>query len=231
MLYICHKRLTRRDFYVSEHPVFSFCCNSQQCWGSAAVTHLITALESLFLHILSKSWFMHTAHIGYRFWFNLSSVGFIAYGTVNQRPIVPEGTCGGVSVLRSSFALCGFQIKVVIDEGYIKPCLNFWLLKAFKEEKMLLDSFVRVDIFQREVYTFFDGVRQFAEGVLSSSGAQQDSKNEQSKRQIRHPQPVWARAARALWKTAAFLEDCLLLGNKLWVLLKWNEWLKAACIC
>jgi len=39
-------------------------------------------------------------------------------------PIIPERTRGCISVLGSSLALGGFQIKVMVDVGDIKPCLQ-----------------------------------------------------------------------------------------------------------
>lgn len=130
---------------------------------------------------------MHTVHIWFGFRLNRSSVGLIANGTVNQRPIIPERTCGRIGVLSSSFALGGFQIKVLVDVGDIKPSLNLRLLNSFKEEKMLLDAFVSIDILHRELHSFLVGVWEFAEGALRLGGGQEE---QQSKRQHTHLQPV-----------------------------------------
>jgi len=44
--------------------------------------------------------------------------------TSHTYPIVPELTCGRISVLRSFQACCGFQIKVMINVGDTEPSLQ-----------------------------------------------------------------------------------------------------------
>jgi len=69
--------------------------------------------------------------------------------------------------------------------------LNLRLLDAFKEEKMLLDAFVSIDILQSELHTFLVGICEFAEGALRLRGGQEDSsEKQQSKRRQRHLRPV-----------------------------------------
>ncbi len=72
-----------------------------------------------------------------------------------------------------------------------------WLLDGFKEENMMLDAFVSVDVFLRELHSFLVGVWEFTEGALSLGGAQYSGSEQQNKRQQRHLQPVWARAPAA----------------------------------
>lgn len=97
-----------------------------------------------------------------------------------------------------------------------KSYLNLRLINGFKEEKMLQDAFVSIDILHSELHSFLVGVWEFAEGALSLSGGQEDSSCEQqSKRQQTHLQPVWARSPAALTekqphsrKSALFLCRC-----------------------